>query len=92
MRLGSNRGHLLSEHDIAFMGLTEVAQAIALRKLSSLEVTQTCLQRIAQWQPSRKAFIRIDEEAAVAAAPACTEALSCENSAVNSCARWAATG
>ena len=68
MRLGSNRGPQVADTDIAFMGLTDVAQAIAQRKLSSLEVTQTCLQRIAQWQPSRKAFIRIDEEAAVAAA------------------------
>ena len=68
MRLGSNRVPKVAEGDIAFMGLTAVAQAIAQRKLSSLEVTQTCLQRIAQWQPSRKAFIRIDGEAALAAA------------------------
>jgi len=58
----------VAETDIAFMGLAEVAQAIAQRQLSSLEVTQACLQRIAQWQPSRRAFIRIDDAPALAAA------------------------
>ncbi len=53
---------------MAFMGMTEVAQAIAQRQLSALEVTQACLQRITDWQPSRKAFIRIDAEPALAAA------------------------
>jgi hypothetical protein len=54
--------------DLAFMGLTEVAQAIASRELSALEVTQACLQRAALWQASRKAFIRMDTEPAWAAA------------------------
>jgi aspartyl-tRNA(Asn)/glutamyl-tRNA(Gln) amidotransferase subunit A len=54
--------------DLAFMGLTEVAQAIASRPLSALEVTQACLQRAALWQASRKAFIRMDTEPALAAA------------------------
>jgi len=68
MWLGSHQGTTVAETDIAFMDLTAVAQAIAHRRLSSLEVTQACLQRIAQWQPSRKAFIRIDAEPALAAA------------------------
>lgn len=55
-------------NSLAFMGLTEVAQAIALRQISALEVTQACLQRIDQWQASRKAFIRIDAEPALEAA------------------------
>ena len=50
------------------MGLTAVAQAIASRQLSAVEVTQACLPRIGQWQASRKAFIRIDAEPAMAAA------------------------
>lgn len=53
---------------LVFMGLTEVAQAIALKEYSSLEVTQACLQRIDQWQATRKAFIRIDAEPALEAA------------------------
>jgi len=55
-------------NSLAFMGLTEVAQAIALRQVSSFEVTQNCLQRIGQWQASRKAFIRIDADLSLAAA------------------------
>jgi len=54
--------------DLAFLGLTEAAQAIASRQVSSEEVTQACLQRIDQWQASRKAFIRLDAEPALAAA------------------------
>jgi aspartyl-tRNA(Asn)/glutamyl-tRNA(Gln) amidotransferase subunit A len=55
-------------HDLAFMGLTEVAQAIALRQVSALEVTQACVQRATVWQASRKAFIRLDAEPVLAAA------------------------
>ncbi len=35
----------------ALMSLVSVAKAIAGKKLSSREVTQSCLDRIAQWQP-----------------------------------------
>jgi aspartyl-tRNA(Asn)/glutamyl-tRNA(Gln) amidotransferase subunit A len=55
-------------HELAFMGLTEVAQAIALRQVSAFEVTQACVQRASVWQASRKAFIRLDAEPALAAA------------------------
>ena len=65
---GSTQVPPVADSDLAFMGLTEVAQAIARRQLSAVEVTQACLQRIAQWQASRKAFIRIDAETALAAA------------------------
>jgi aspartyl-tRNA(Asn)/glutamyl-tRNA(Gln) amidotransferase subunit A len=55
-------------HELAFMGLTEVAQAIASRQVSAVEVTQACVQRAGLWQASRKAFIRLDAEPALAAA------------------------
>ena len=54
----------------ALMSLTSVAQAIAQKKLSSREVTQSCLDRIAQWQPSLNAFMAIETETALAAADA----------------------
>lgn len=54
----------------ALMTLTAVAQAIAQKKLSSREVTQSCLDRIAQWQPSLNAFMAIEADAALAAADA----------------------
>ena len=38
--------------DPALLSLTAVAQAIAQKKVSSREVTQSCLDRIAQWQPT----------------------------------------
>jgi aspartyl-tRNA(Asn)/glutamyl-tRNA(Gln) amidotransferase subunit A len=54
----------------ALMSLTSVAQAIAQKKFSSREVTQSCLDRIAQWQPSLNAFMAIEAETALAAADA----------------------
>ena len=52
----------------ARMTLTEVAKAIADKKLSSVEVTRSCLQRIAQWQPKLNAFMAIESEQALRAA------------------------
>jgi aspartyl-tRNA(Asn)/glutamyl-tRNA(Gln) amidotransferase subunit A len=54
----------------ALMSLKSVAQAIAKKKFSSREVTQSCLDRIAQWQPSLNAFMAIEAETALAAADA----------------------
>jgi aspartyl-tRNA(Asn)/glutamyl-tRNA(Gln) amidotransferase subunit A len=54
----------------ALMSLKSVAQAIAQKTLSSREVTQSCLDRIAQWQPSLNAFMAIEAETALAAADA----------------------
>jgi aspartyl-tRNA(Asn)/glutamyl-tRNA(Gln) amidotransferase subunit A len=54
----------------ALMSLKSVAQAIAQKKFSSREVTQSCLDRIAQWQPSLNAFMAIEAETALAAADA----------------------
>jgi aspartyl-tRNA(Asn)/glutamyl-tRNA(Gln) amidotransferase subunit A len=54
----------------ALLSLTEAAQAIAQKRLSSREATQSCLNRIAQWQPRLNAFMVIEAEAALAAADA----------------------
>src|SRR5580700_3281294 len=52
----------------ALMSLTAVAKAIAQKRLSSREVTQSCLERIAQWQPRLNAFMAVEAEAAMKAA------------------------
>ena len=52
----------------ALMSLASVAGAIAQKKVSSREVTISCLDRIAQWQPHLNAFMAIEAEAALAAA------------------------
>ncbi len=52
------------------MTLTEVARAIAMKQVSSHEVTRALLHRIAQWQPHLNAFMSIEAEAALKAAEA----------------------
>ncbi len=47
----------------ALMSLTEVARAIAEKRLSSHEATRACCCRIAQWQPHLNAFMAIEAEA-----------------------------
>ena len=64
----------MSASDPALMTLTEVASAIAARKISSREVTQALLDRIATWQPKLNAFIAIEAEQALVAANAADKA------------------
>jgi aspartyl-tRNA(Asn)/glutamyl-tRNA(Gln) amidotransferase subunit A len=64
----------------ALMSLTSIAQAIAERRFSSREATQSCLDRIAQWQPRLNAFMAIEAEQALAAADAADAALAKGNS------------
>src|SRR5712664_3348117 len=52
----------------ALLSLTEVAQAIAQKRISSREATQSCLDRIAQWQSRLNAFMAVDTHEALAAA------------------------
>jgi aspartyl-tRNA(Asn)/glutamyl-tRNA(Gln) amidotransferase subunit A len=59
----------------ALASLTSIAQQIAGKRLSSREATQSCLDRIAQWQPRLNAFMAIEAEAALAAADAADAAL-----------------
>src|SRR6185295_9372239 len=62
----SEGSHGLS--DPALLSLTEVAARIRKRELSSVEVTQALLARIEPWQPRLNAFVRIEADAALAAA------------------------
>jgi aspartyl-tRNA(Asn)/glutamyl-tRNA(Gln) amidotransferase subunit A len=61
--------------ELALLSLTEVAQAIAQKRFSSREVTKSCLDRIAQWQPRLNAFLAIETDEALAAADAADVAL-----------------
>jgi aspartyl-tRNA(Asn)/glutamyl-tRNA(Gln) amidotransferase subunit A len=54
----------------ALMTLTAVAGAIADKQFSSREVTQSCLDRVATWQPRLNAFMAIDADEALKAADA----------------------
>src|SRR3984957_5696592 len=59
----------------ALMSLTAVARAISKKRFSSREVTQSCLDRIAQWQPRLNAFMAIEADTALAAADVADAAL-----------------
>ena len=61
--------------DLAQLTLKEVAAAIRRRKLSSVELTRSLLERIARWQPALNAFVRVEAEDALAAAKAADRAL-----------------
>jgi len=65
----------MNQNDPALMTLTEVAQAIAAKRVSSREVTQACLVRIAKAQPKLNAFMAIEADDALAAADAADAAL-----------------
>ncbi|MEA2897219.1 MAG: aspartyl-tRNA(Asn)/glutamyl-tRNA(Gln) amidotransferase subunit [Bradyrhizobium sp.] len=65
----------MSATEPGLLSLTEVAHAIAQKRLSSREVTQSCLVRIQQWQPRLNAFMAIEAEQALAAADAADAAL-----------------
>ena len=53
------------------MSLTQAAQAIRDKKISSLELTQASIAAAKALQPKVNAFVRIDEESALAAARRC---------------------
>ncbi len=55
-------------HDVLDLGLVEVAQLIRKKKLSSLELTKACLERVEKLQPIINCFIRVEAEAALKAA------------------------
>ena len=62
--------------DPALLSLPAVAQAIAQKRVSSREVTQSCLDRIARCEPRLNAFIAIEADEALKAADAADAALS----------------
>src|SRR5574337_459337 len=55
--------------------LTDLAAALAARRVSSVELTQDALARIAAANPSLNAFITVDAEGALTAARAADERL-----------------
>src|ERR1700759_5225979 len=55
-------------NDPALFDLSEIADAIATRRISSVEAPQACLKRIKPWQPELNAFIRLDEDEALSTA------------------------
>ncbi|MBA7477922.1 Glutamyl-tRNA(Gln) amidotransferase subunit A [subsurface metagenome] len=59
----------------ALMSLTAVAKAIVAKQLSSREVTQSLLDRIAKWNPKLNAFMSIEADDALKAADAADAAL-----------------
>ncbi|MCP4616546.1 MAG: amidase [Bradyrhizobium sp.] len=59
----------------ALMSLTAVAKAIAEKKVSSREVTQSCLDRVAKFNPRLNAFMAIEADDALKAADAADAAL-----------------
>jgi aspartyl-tRNA(Asn)/glutamyl-tRNA(Gln) amidotransferase subunit A len=65
----------------ALMSLTEVAKAIAEKKLSSREATASCLDRIAKHNPKLNAFMAIETDAALRAADSADAALAKGNPA-----------
>lgn len=60
----------MSATEPALLSLTEIAAALAARKISSREATQSCLDRISRFQPRLNAFMAIEPDAALAAADA----------------------
>ena len=45
--------------DLALWELSEIAEAIAEKRITSVEATEACLARIEIWQPRVNAFLRI---------------------------------
>src|ERR1044072_1048678 len=61
--------------DLCALALTAVARLIMARRVSSVEVTKACLDRIRAWQPKINAFIAIEEEKALLRDSGCDQAL-----------------
>ncbi len=61
--------------DLLNLSLTDVAQAIRRKKVSSLEVTRACLERARAVQPAVNCFIAIEEDDALRAARAADRAI-----------------
>lgn len=56
--------------DLALEELSEIADAIAAGRVTSVEATEACLARIETWQPRTNAFLRVYKERALAQARA----------------------
>ena len=65
----------MSATEPALLSVTEIAAAIADKSISSREATQSCLDRVAKWQPHLNAYMSIEADSALAAADAADAAL-----------------
>src|ERR1043165_8387169 len=54
--------------DLALLDLSEAAERVAGGAVSSVALTEACLERAKTWHASRNCFIRIDADAAISAA------------------------
>jgi aspartyl-tRNA(Asn)/glutamyl-tRNA(Gln) amidotransferase subunit A len=61
--------------DPALWDLSELADAIAAKRISSVEATEACLARIEAWQPRINAFLRLHKDRALAQAKAMDDEL-----------------
>src|SRR5436305_8550338 len=61
--------------DLALLDLADAAERLAAGAVSSVALTEACLDRAAAWHASRNCFIRIDSEAALEAARECDREL-----------------
>src|SRR5262249_26693449 len=61
--------------DLALLDLSEAAEGVASGAVSSVALTEACLDRAKAWQASRNCFIRIDTDAALNAARECDRKL-----------------
>ncbi len=55
-------------NEIVQMSLTEVADAIRTKKVSSVEATQACIAQAEKWQPKINAYVTFDPDGALAQA------------------------
>ena len=58
----------MPDTDLAFMTLAEAADALDRREVSSVELTETALERITQIDPQLNAFITVLDDTAIASA------------------------
>ncbi|MFZ5784175.1 MAG: amidase [Pseudomonadota bacterium] len=54
--------------DLALRDLSEIADAIAAGRITSVQATEACLARIEAWQPRTNAFLRVYRDKALAQA------------------------
>ncbi len=55
----------MSADDLTLRDISDLADAIAARKITSVQATEACLARIETWQPRTNAFLRVDREGAL---------------------------
>ena len=51
--------------DLALRDLSDIADAIAAGRITSVQATEACLARIEDWQPRTNAFLRLYKEKAL---------------------------